>query len=162
MGHSLAIPALKTVFREHEFRTLRVYTTMQADIHSPRAYTRHNRPPPAPKTPRSAPVGEIFIPARGSVVIAAWYKSAVRGPRSPPVRILAAGILFPPRAGPPRSNPRPHMATGRWKWWRGVIQHQMYTFVKMHPLLPQIALPIGSSLSTRWPAGRENLCYCMQ
>ena len=118
---------------------------MQADIHSPRAYKRHNRPPPAPKTPRSAPVGEIFIPARGSVVIriAAWYKSAVRGPRSPPVRILAAGILFPPRGGPPMGNPRPHMATGRWKWRRGVIQHQMHTFVKMHPPPPNCATGRG-------------------
>ena len=116
---------------------------MQADIHSPRAYTRHNRPPPAPKTPRSAPVGEIFIPARGSVVIAAWYKSAVGGPRSPPVRILADCILFTPRGGPPMGNPRPHMATGRWKWWRGVIQHQMHTFVKMHPPPPNCATGRG-------------------
>ena len=131
-GTNIDIPLLKTMFRDVKFRTLRVYTTMQADMHSPRAHKRHNRPPPAPKTPRSAPVGEIFIPARGSVVIAAWYKSAVRGPRSPPVRILAAGILFPPRAGPPRGNPRP-------QWWRGVIQHQMHTFVKMHPPPPNFA-----------------------
>ena len=149
------------MFREHEFRTLRVYTTMQADMHSPRAHKRHNRPPPAPKTPRSAPVGEIFIPARGSVVIAAWYKSAVRGPRSPPVRILADCILFTPRGGPPMGNPRPHMATGRWKWWRGVIQHQMHTFVKMHP--PPLNLSYRpSSLSTRWPPGGGDPSHYMQ
>ena len=98
---------LKTVFREPKFRTLGVYTTMQADIHSPRAYTRHNRPPPAPKTPRSAPVGEIFIPARGSVVIAAWYKSAPNETRRPRSLLGPTVFYLPPGGDPPWATPGP-------------------------------------------------------
>ena len=30
------------------------------------------------------------------------------------------------------------MATGRWKWWRGVTQHHMHTFVKMQPPSPKL------------------------